>query len=132
MKEVRKLVVLLRLGLLSAVAASAATSEQAYLESCRKDPGVPVPIAVVSPAVGVEHEGGSVQLEFVVDASGMPGAFSITFATDDVLAKAVVEAVKQWRFLPAESDGVPVATRVALPVTVIDPADHKDRFAVRE
>src|SRR5262245_43280736 len=127
MKVARKLVVLLAAGMLSAVAASASTPEQAYLESCRKEPGVPVPVAVVSPTVGTESNGGFVQLEFVVDANGKPAEFSIKSATDDVLAKVVVEAVKQWRFLPAEADGKPVATKVALPVKIVDPME--DRFA---
>jgi TonB family protein len=105
MKAVRKLVVLLSVGALSAIAASASTLEKAYLESCRKDPGVPVPVTVVSPAVGPEYNGASVQLEFVVDAAGKPAEFSIKSASDDVLASAVVQAVKQWRFLPAEING---------------------------
>lgn len=129
MKAVRKLVVLLSVGILPMVVASPATSEEAYLESCRKDPGVPVPVTVVSPSVGPEYNGASVKLEFVVDAAGKPSEFSITSASDEVLATAVVKAVKQWRFLPAEVNGKPVATRVALPVKVIDPAVEGGRFA---
>ena len=132
MKAVRKLVVLLSVGALSSVAALAATPEQAYLESCRKEPGVPVPVAVVSPTVGPEFNGATVQLEFVVDAEGKPTEFSIKSATDDVLATAVIKAVKQWRFLPAEVNGKPVATKVGLPVKIIDPAVTEDRFAAFE
>ncbi len=132
MKAVKKLVVLLSVGALLAVAASASTPEQAYLDSCNKDPGVPVPITVVSPAVGPEFHGGSVLLEFVVDAAGKPSEFSIKSATDDVLATAVLKAVKQWRFLPAEIDGKPVATKVALPVKIVDPVASGDRYAAFE
>jgi TonB family protein len=128
MKAVRKLVVLLSMGALSAVA-SAASPEQTYLESCRKDPGVPVPISVVTPTVGSEFNGGIVQLEFVVDANGKPAAFSVKSSTDDKLAMAVVDAVKQWRFQPAELNGKPVATKVALPVKIVDPAIAGDRYA---
>ncbi len=120
MKAVSKLVVLLSLGALAGAAAYATDSEQAYLDSCRKEPGVPVPVTVVSPTVGPEYNGASVQLEFLVDADGKPAAFSIKSATDDVLATAVVKAVKQWRFLPAEVDGKPIATKVALPVKIVD------------
>ena len=120
MKAVSKLVVLLSLGALAGAAAYATDSEQAYLDSCRKEPGVPVPVTVVSPTVGSEYNGASVQLEFLVDADGKPAAFSIKSATDDVLATAVVKAVKQWRFLPAEVDGKPVATKVSLPVKIVD------------
>ncbi len=129
MKAVNKLVVLLSVGVLSSVGAFALTPEQAYLETCRKEPGVPVPVSVVSPAVGSEYNGASVELEFVVDAAGKPAAFSIKSATDDVLATAVLKAVKQWRFLPAEVDGKPVATKVALPVKIVEPALESSSFA---
>jgi TonB family protein len=132
MKAVRKLVVLLSVGALSIVAAKASTPEQQYLDSCRKDPGVPVPITVVSPTVGSEYNGASVQLEFVVDAEGKPVEFSIKSAQDDVLARAVVSAVKQWRFLPAEVNGKRVATKVALPVKIVDPVTTGDRYAAFE
>lgn len=122
MKAVRKFALLLSAGVLPLVAAPVSTSEQAYLESCRKDPGIPVPLAVVSPTVGPEFQGGAVQLEFVVDVDGKPVGFSIRSTTHEALAKVVIEAVKQWRFLPAEANGKPIATKVALPVNVIDPA----------
>ena len=83
MKAVRKLVVLASVSLLPVVVAHPSISEQEYLESCRKDPRVPVPISVVSPTVGAEYNGASVQLEFVVDEKGRPTQFSIKFATDD-------------------------------------------------
>lgn len=129
MKAVTKLVVLLLVGVFSAVVALASTPEAAYLESCRKEPGVPVPVQVVSPAVGSQFNGGSVQLEFVVDESGKPGAFSIKSTTDEDLATAVVQAVKQWRFIPAETNGVPVATKVLLPVSVVSPPEEPSLFA---
>jgi TonB family protein len=129
MKVVHKLVVLLNVGALSAVAASASTPEQAYLESCRKEPGVPVPVTVVSPTVGPEFNGALVQLEFVVDVNGKPAEFSIKSLTDDVLASAVIKAVKQWRFLPAEANGKPIATKVALPVKIVDPVLEGARLA---
>ena len=132
MKAVNKLVVLLLAGAISAVVASASTPEQTYLKTCNKDPGVPVPVTVVSPTVGSEYHGASVQLEFLVDVDGKPSEFSIKFATDDVLATAVVKAVKQWRFLPAEVDGKPVARKVALPVKIVDPAESGDRYAAFE
>ena len=120
MKAVSKLAVLISLVSLASVAASAKTDEQAYLESCHKAPGIPVPVSVVSPTVGPEYAGAVVQLEFVVDASGKPAEFSVKSASDDTLASAVVQAVKQWRFAPAEKNGLPVATKVTLPVRIVD------------
>ncbi|MDP3071178.1 MAG: TonB family protein [Opitutaceae bacterium] len=127
MKAVNKLVVLLSLGALLRTVAFATDAEQAYLDSCRKEPGVPVPVVVVSPTVGSEFTGGSVWLEFLVDAAGMPAAFSVKSATDDMLATAVVKAVKQWRFLPAQVDGKPVATKVSLPVKIVSFAESGER-----
>jgi periplasmic protein TonB len=132
MKAVRKLV-LLSAGLLSSLVASATSSrEQVYLETCRKDPEVPVPISVVSPTIGAQYNGSEVQLEFVVRADGRPAEFSIKSSPDDVLAKAVIEAVKQWRFQPAELDGKPVAKKCALPVKIVGDSATGDRFAAFE
>lgn len=128
MKAVKKLVLVLSLGALVS-AASAATPEQAYIESARKDPGVPVPIAVVSPSVSPGYAGATVQLEFVVDTAGKPVDLSIKSAPDDALAATVMDAVKQWRFKPAERDGAPVETKVILPVRVVDEEAGFNRFA---
>jgi protein TonB len=129
MKAVKKLVVLLSMGALPLVAVSAPTPEQAYVASCRKDHGVPVPVSVVSPTmVGSEFHGTSVQLEFVVDVQGRPTGFKVVSSPDAALAESVMDAVKQWRFLPAEVDGKPVATKVALPVKIVDPARSGTRY----
>jgi len=128
MKAVKKLVVLLSAGAIPIVAISAATPEQAYVQSCRKEPGVPVPVSVVSPTVGPEFHGASVQLEFVVDVQGRPTGFRVASSPDAALAELVMDAVKQWRFLPAEAKGKPVATRVALPVKIVDPATSGTRY----
>lgn len=122
MKAVSKLVVLFSLGALVSVA-SATTLEQTYLDTCRKDPGIPVPISVVAPTVGSEFSGSSLDVEFVVDQSGKPENLSVKSAADSTLAAAVLDAVKQWKFKPAERDGAPVATKVVLPVRVVSPID---------
>ena len=129
MKAARKLVVLLSLGMFLCAVASAMTPERAYLESCRKDPGVPVPVTVVTPSVGPEYNGATVQLEFIVDVTGKPADFSVKSATDEALAAAVMDAVKLWRFKPAVSNGKPVATKVALPVKVVDEPRAETRLA---
>jgi TonB family protein len=120
MKVTHKLAGLISLGALLPVAAMATTSEQAYLKSCRKGPDVPVPIVVVAPQVGLEARGAAAEVEFLVDATGKPADISVMSSTDDALANAVVEAVKQWQFIPVQHDGVAVATKVALPFRVVD------------
>ena len=131
MKAVSKLAVLFSLVALASVTASAMSDEQAYLASCLKATGVPLPVKVVSPTVGPEYNGATVQLEFVVGATGLPEQFNVTFATDDTLARAVVQAVKLWRFLPAEKDGVPVAAKVSLPVKIVDDAQAGSLLAMK-
>lgn len=120
MKAVNKLAVLFSLAALSALSAIAKTEEQVYLESCRKEPGVPVPVAVVSPSVGPEFAGTVVQLEFIVDAKGKPTDLVVKSDTDSTLAVTVTDAVKLWRFTPAMSNGVAVATKVSLPIRIVD------------
>jgi TonB family protein len=129
MKNNNKLALLLSLGALLPVAASALTSEQSYIESCRKDASVPVPLEVVSPQVGSWDIGHAVQVEFVVDTTGHTSDISIKSSSDSELADAVVDAVKQWRFSPAQHNGSPVATKVILPVRV-EKAEASSPFAL--
>jgi|CZKI01.1.fsa_nt_gi protein TonB len=119
MKNINKLALLLSLGALLPVAASAKTLEQSYIDSCRKGPGIPVPIAVVAPEVEGFDVGQAVQVEFVVETTGRTSDVTIKSASDRDLAAAVVDAVKQWQFTPAQRNGAPVATKVILPVRVV-------------
>jgi periplasmic protein TonB len=131
MKTVTKFAVLLSLAALAPFAASAKTPEQAYLESCRKDAGVPVPISVVTPTVAEGYAGASVEVEFIVDATGLPTAIAVKSSPDSTLAAAVVDAVKEWRFKPALRDGSPVATKVVLPVRIVDDTLAGSRYAMK-
>jgi len=118
MNAVKKLGIVLSLGLLSAVAASAASREDAYLKTFSKGPGVPEPVRVVAPAIKDAPVGAQAKIAFVVDIAGVPQAISVASATHEGLAAAAVEAVKQWRFTPVVRDGATVATKVLLPVRV--------------
>ena len=82
---------------------------------------MPVPVAVVTPAVSSDYIGAKVDVEFTVDEQGKPANVAVPSATDETLASAVVDAVKQWKFKPAERNGAPVATKVVLPVKIVDP-----------
>ena len=120
MKNHNKLALLLALGAALAPFASAKTLEQSYIESCRKGADIPVPVAVVAPRVGAHDIGQSVKVEFVVDKTGHTSAITVKSATDRDFAEAVVDAVKQWEFTPAQRNGAPVAMKVILPVRVVE------------
>jgi protein TonB len=130
MKNTNKLALLLSLGALLPLAASAKTLEQSYLESCRKGTDIPVPISVVAPQVDGYDIGQAVQVEFVVDTTGHTSEISIKSSSDRDFAAAVVDAVKQWRFTPALRNGAPVATKVILPVRVIEAAKSNNLLAL--
>ena len=130
MKAVNKLAIVFSLGALLPFAASAKTLEESYLEHCRKGADVPVPVAVVTPSVSTEFAGTTVELEFVVDATGKPADLIVKSSPDVALSADVVEAVKQWRFLPAQHNGTPVATKVVLPVKIVEPAATGIRYAL--
>jgi TonB family protein len=67
--------------------------------------------------------GQAVQVEFVVDTTGHTSGVSVKSAQDRAFADAVVDAVKQWQFTPAQRNGAPVATKVVLPVRVVQAVD---------
>ncbi len=131
MKNVNKLAVLISLAALLAPALKAKSPEQAYLDSCRKDAGVPVPIVVVTPSVSSTHVGQMVEIAFTVNANGTVSEFSVKSSPDAALAENVMDAVKQWKFRPAVSGGVAVATKVVLPVTIAEDRAFGTRFAAK-
>ena len=120
MKEVNKLALLLSLSAILPFAAAAKSPESTYIEHCLKSPEVPVPVAVVTPSVLPEYAGSTVEVEFTVDTSGKPIDLSVKSSPDTALSTAVVDAVKQWRFTPAQANGIPVAKKVFLPVKIVD------------
>ena len=129
MKAVNKLALLFSLGALVSFA-SAKSPENVYLENCQKGPGIPVPVAVVTPRVSSEYAGSTVEIEFTVNTSGKPTELSVKSSPDEALSVAVVDAVKQWRFTPANLNGAPVATKVVLPVKIVDGPLPGNRYAM--
>jgi TonB family protein len=120
MKAIHKLAVLISLGSLLPLAASAKSLEQSYLDSYSKNSGMPVPTAVVSPLVSPSYTGDKVEIEFTVNANGTTSDFSVKSSPDSTLSEAVVAAVKQWQFAPAIHNGQPESTKVLLPVVIVD------------
>jgi protein TonB len=54
---------------------------------------------------------GAVRIEAVITEGGEPAEIHVLESAGDVLDKAVVDAVRRWRFEPATKDGVKVRTR---------------------
>ena len=69
---------------------------------------------------------GEVLLKVHVDTQGRPIKVLIkTSSGYRVLDKAAVNAVKQWKFLPAHVGGVPIPSWVQIPVKfVLEDIDH--------
>lgn len=125
MNNVNKIAVAASLAFAGAFGSAAAlraegTDPKAYVASYREhNPAVPAPVRVVVPSAALPYgddKTGSVDVTFVVDAKGKPTEISVAYASDDALVEPVIEAVGRWEFTPATRDGVPVATRVLLPV----------------
>lgn len=129
MKHVNKLAVLLSLAALLSPALKAKSTEDTYLETCRKDAGVPIPTVVVAPLVPAGFGGQTVSFEFVVDTAGKASGFTAPSSADSELVSIVVDALKKWEFKPAVSNGVPVTTKVVLPIRIVDNSASAPRFA---
>lgn len=128
MNAVKKLAIVLSLGAL-ALAASAATSEKAYVASYAGATDTPVPVKVVAPMISAE-KGALVVLEFVIDTDGVPQGITVYQSNDDELAQASIKAVKHWRFAPRSIDGRAVETRTRLPIMAASTLIEGERFAM--
>jgi protein TonB len=80
----------------------------------------PVPIRTVAPNypqdMRVKQESGIVQVNFLVDAHGAVQDAKVVKASDQAFSEPALEAVKKWKFKPAEKDGSIVAVRVTIPI----------------
>ena len=109
------------IALLSSLALSAKTVEQAYVDSYQGSHSEgPVPLSVVAPTA-TSDEAGQVELTFVVNAQGLPTEIAVKTATNENLVASAKAAVAQWKFVPAKLNGEPVACKVMLPVRVVLP-----------
>jgi TonB family protein len=63
--------------------------------------------------VGVK---GSVAISLVVNSKGLPENPKVVQGLDPDFDKSAVEAIKQWRFSPAQKDKKPVAVKVTVEV----------------
>ena len=70
-------------------------------------------VAPLDPAAFTQSPaGGHVLVDFYIDQDGRPRLPVIVSSTEDLYAKAAVNALAQWRFQPPTRTGRPVAMRV--------------------
>jgi protein TonB len=85
-------------------------------------PGVKAPVAIVKPEPQYTEEAkqagleGEVWLSIVVDTEGVPTRIVVTRPLGLGLDEQAILAVSQWRFRPAEKDGVPVPVKATIAV----------------
>jgi TonB family protein len=63
---------------------------------------------------------GSVIIALVVSSKGLPKNPRVVKGLDKDLDQSAVDAVKQWRFAPAQKNGRPIAVRVSLQIQFHD------------
>jgi len=59
---------------------------------------------------------GSVIVALIVSSKGLPREPHIVKSLDKDLDQSALDAVKEWRFAPAQKDGKAVAVRVSLQI----------------
>jgi protein TonB len=73
----------------------------------------------VNPHYSTEHgvrAVGSVIIALVVTSKGLPKDPRVVKGIDPELDQSAVEAVKDWRFAPAQKNGKPIAVRVSVQI----------------
>lgn len=93
-------------------------SYNAHYAQLRTD--IPLPAKVVSPTgLPQRYEDTTIRLTFTVDTQGQPRDIEVTGQADADLAKRILPVFAQWRFTPAQENGVPVARRVEMPLKIV-------------
>jgi TonB family protein len=103
-------------GLLSATAfATTVDSHQKIIASTHLV--APVPAQIVHPVdLPRSYEGATVTLSLTIDATGLPHDIKVVSRGDRAVSKSLIAAVSQWKFTPGLLNGLPVTTKVTLPL----------------
>lgn len=81
----------------------------------------PAPATVVSPTeLPSSFKGQTVDVALTISASGEVSDIRLVRGTDRYLTKSLVSALSQWKFTPARKNGVPVSSKVVLPLQVVE------------
>lgn len=84
-------------------------------------PGVTPPrvIKQVNPRYSTDHgvrAVGTVTIALIVSSKGVPRDPRVVKGLEKAIDDSAIEAVKQWRFAPAERDGKAIAVRVSVEI----------------
>jgi TonB family protein len=80
----------------------------------------PQPDTVVSPTnLPRQYLGSTVKVSFTVDENGQPHDIALVRRSHPALERSLITALAQWRFTPAQENGVAVAKRVILPLKLV-------------
>jgi TonB family protein len=97
-----------------------AASPISTLASVRESP---MPVRTVSPAYPSELRvlkvSGLVVVECTVDANGNVTDARVRKSTNSQFDQFATDAVKQWKFKPAQLDGAPVSAAILIPVKFV-------------
>jgi protein TonB len=90
----------------------------AALADSRIEP--PVPVRTVSPSFPNDlHDkgiSGVVMVNVLIDQQGNPQDLKVARSSNSEFEGPALEALKKWKFKPAERDGSAVALRVVIPI----------------
>lgn len=116
---------LLRLFLLVCCAACLLTAQKDDEAVYDLGPGITPPRIVkqVNPHYATDkgvRAVGSVVIGLVVNSKGLPRDPRVVKGIDKDLDESAVDAVKQWRFTPAQKNGTPIAVRVSVQIQFHD------------
>ena len=80
----------------------------------------PVPVRTVAPDFpnDLRNRGisGVVMVNVLIDTQGNPQDLKVAKSSNSAFEEPAVEALKKWKFKPAERDGAIVALRVVIPI----------------
>jgi protein TonB len=80
----------------------------------------PVPIKTPPPAypdeMKVHAVSGTVALSIVIDETGAVASSSVVKSTHPQFEGPALDAIKKWKFKPAQKDGTPVKMRLNVPI----------------
>lgn len=79
-------------------------------------------IADVPPAVPIGREGdaATVLIDAEIGSDGVVQGARVSSSTDSQFAAAVLDAVRQWRFIPTRLNGHPVSTTIRITVNFVN------------